>query len=95
MDLETRMRWVEYSKVKDMMLQHTDIPECRWYQIESDGKKRARLNCIRHLLSLIPYKDVIPRALELPPRPPADQHYKRPPRNRYYIVVSDYYSDIE
>ncbi len=94
MDLETRLRWVEYSKTKDMMLQHTDIPECHWYQIESDDKKRARLNCIRHLLGLIPYEDVIPKALELPPRPPPDVHYKRPPRSRH-IVVDDYYSDIE
>lgn len=91
MDLETRQRWVEYSKVKDMMLQHTDIPECRWFQIEADDKLRARLNCLRHLLSMIPYEDVVPKALELPPRPPPDEHYIRPPRDRH-IVIPDYYA---
>lgn len=91
MDLETRKRWVEYSKVKDLMLEHTDIPEARWYQIDSNDKERARLNCIRHLLSLIPYEDVIPKALELSPRPPADEHYVRPPRERH-SVVPDYYA---
>ena len=92
MDLETRKRWVEYSKVKDLMLQHTDIPEARWYQIESEVKQRAQLNCIRHLLSLIPYEDVIPPAIELPPRPPADQHYVRPPREAH-IFLPDFYAD--
>jgi hypothetical protein len=53
---------------------------------------RARLNCIRHLLSMIPYKDVIPKAVKLGPRPPADTHYVRPPRDRH-IVVPDYYAD--
>lgn len=92
MDLETRKRWVEYSKVKDLMLEHTDIPEARWYQIESDVKKRAHLNCIRHLLSLIPYEDVIPPALDLPPRPPPDQDYIRPPRDAH-IFLPDFYAD--
>ncbi len=91
MDLETRNRWVEYSKAKDTMLEHTDIPECRWYQIESDDKPRARLNCIRHILSTIPYKDVIPKATKLGPRPPADTHYIRPPRDRH-IVLPDLYA---
>jgi polyphosphate kinase 2 len=91
-DVETRARWVEYSRVKDLMLQHTDIPEARWYQIEADEKERARLNCIRHLLNMIPYEDVIPRKILLPPRPPADQYYVRPPRDRH-IVVPDYYAE--
>ncbi len=89
-DLETRNRWVEYSKVKDLMLEHTDISEARWYQIESDEKARARLNCIRHLLSIIPYEDVVPKEIELQPRPPADKDYVRPPRERH-IVVPDFY----
>lgn len=93
-DLETRNRWVEYSRAKDIMLEHTDIPEARWYQIESDEKARARLNGIRHLLSMIPYEDVIPRAFELPPRPPADRHYLRPPRD-LHLVVEDYYAEEE
>jgi polyphosphate kinase 2 len=92
MDLETRMRWVEYSKAKDIWLEHTDIPECRWYQIDSNDKRRARLNCIRHLLSVIPYENVIPDVIELPPRPPEDQHYVRPPIDKH-IYVEDYYAD--
>ncbi len=90
MDLETRMRWVEFSKAKDTILEHTDIPECRWYQIESDDKRRARLNCIRHLLDSIPYEDVVPKRVKLPPRPPADAHYVRPPRHRH-LWVDNYY----
>lgn len=90
MDLETRLRWVEYSKVKDLMLQHTDIPEARWYQIEGDDKKRARLNCIRHLLGILPYEDIIPKALELPQRPPPDLHYVRPPRDLHIIIPNHY-----
>ncbi|MCL4248814.1 MAG: polyphosphate kinase 2 [Anaerolineae bacterium] len=89
-DLETRLRWVEYSKVKDIMLEHTDIPEAHWYQIKSDDKRRARLICIRHLLEHIPYEDVIPGALELPPRPPRDKHYVRPPLDRHIILVDPY-----
>ncbi len=92
MDLETRQRWVAYSKVKDMMLQHTDIPECRWYQLEADDKARARLNCLRHLLGMIPYEDVIPKAIKLTPRPPADEHYIRPPRDQH-LIIPDYYPD--
>lgn len=92
MDVESRAKWVEYSKAKDLMLDHTDIPEARWYQIDSDDKKRARLNCIRHILSKIPYEDIIPRKLELPQRPPPDRHYVRPPREKHSIVP-DYYAD--
>lgn len=92
MDLETRKRWVQYSKVKDMMLQNTDIPEARWYQIESDDKERARLNCVRHLLSSIAYEDMVPKAFELPPRPPPDENYVRPPRD-LHIIVPDYYAE--
>ena len=57
MDLESRRRWVEYSRAKDVMFLHTDIKQAPWYVVEADVKKRARLNCIRHLLSLIPYED--------------------------------------
>jgi len=92
MDLESREKWVEYSKAKDMMFEHTDIPEARWYQIEGDDKRRARLNGIRHLLSMIPYKDVTPELVELTPRPPEDTHYERPPRDAH-IIVPEYYGD--
>lgn len=94
MDLKSREMWVEYSKAKDMMFEHTDIPEARWYQIESDDKRRARLNCMRHLLSMIPYEDVTPGLIELPKRPPEDENYVRPPREAH-IVVPDYYADHE
>jgi polyphosphate kinase 2 (PPK2 family) len=92
MDLQSRERWVEYSKAKDIMLEFTDIPESRWYQIESDDKRRARLNCIRHILNQIPYKDNILENVELPPRPLADEHYVRPPREAH-VIVQDYYAD--
>jgi hypothetical protein len=75
-----------------MMFEHTDIPEARWYQIEGDDKRRARLNGIRHLLSMIPYKDVTPELVELTPRPPEDTHYERPPRDAH-IIVPEYYGD--
>jgi polyphosphate kinase 2 len=89
-DIESRSKWVEFSKAKDMMFEHTDTPEARWYQIESDDKRRARLNCMRHLLTMIPYEDVTPPPIDLPPRPPADDRYVRPPRQSH-IIVPDYY----
>lgn len=92
MDLQSRMKWVEYSKAKDMMLEYTDIPEARWYQIDSDDKRRSRLNCMRHLLEQIPYEDVTPKKLKLPERPPDDVHYVRPSRSKH-LVVEDYYRD--
>jgi polyphosphate kinase 2 len=90
MDIESRSKWVEFSKAKDLMFDHTDIPEARWYQIESDDKRRARLNCLHHLLEMIPYEDVTPPPIELPSRPPADLNYARPPRESH-LVVPDYY----
>jgi polyphosphate kinase 2 (PPK2 family) len=78
MDLESRAKWVEYSKAKDTMFAYTDVKQCPWYVVEADDKKRARLNCISHLLSMIPYEDLTPEPLELPPR----RHrgaYVRPP----------------
>lgn len=78
MDLESRKRWVEYSKAKDEMFAHTDVEHAPWYVVNADDKKRARLNCIEHLLSLIPYDDLTPAPIELPPRQEA-QGYVRPP----------------
>jgi polyphosphate kinase 2 len=91
-DLISREKWVEFSKAKDIMLEHTDIPEARWFQIDSDDKRSARLNCIRHILSMIPYEEATPPQVELTPRPPADQNYVRPPRENH-IVIPDYYAD--
>jgi polyphosphate kinase len=85
MDLESRERWVEYSRAKDEMFVHTDIPEAPWYVVEGDDKRRARLNCIAHLLSLVPYEDVLETPLELPPRPP-ESDYQRPPRELFRYV---------
>ncbi|MEV5985283.1 polyphosphate kinase 2 [Streptomyces sp. NPDC052051] len=85
MDLESITRWEAYSRAKDTMLVHTDIPEAPWYVVESDDKRRARLNMIAHLLGSVPYHEVRPPVLELPPRPPATG-YERPPRDRQRYV---------
>src|SRR2546430_9076847 len=68
MDLESRKHWIEYSEAKDRMLAKTDTKKCPWYVVEADNKKTARLNCIAHLLSLIPYQDLSPVEMDLPPR---------------------------
>lgn len=78
MDVQSRARWVEYSKAKDAMFASTDIKQAPWYVVNADDKRRARLNVIRHLLSLIPYEDLTPERIELPPRQP-DGGYVRPP----------------
>jgi polyphosphate kinase 2 len=67
MDVESRNKWVEYSMAKDKMFSYTDTKESPWYVVHADDKKRARLNCIHHLLSLIPYEDLTPKPLKLPP----------------------------
>jgi polyphosphate kinase len=90
MDLESRDRWVEYSQAKDAMLAHTNIPEAPWFTVEADDKKRARLNCINHFLSKIPYVDMTPEPLELPPRKSAPHDYVRPPRNEQFFVPQMY-----
>jgi len=92
-DIEAREKWVEFSKAKDLMFEHTDVPEARWYQVEGDDKRRARLNCIRHILGTIPYTDAIPGPLELTPRPPRDEHYVRPPREAH-VIVQDLYAHL-
>lgn len=78
MDLESRKRWVEYSRAKDDMFRFTDTKQSPWYVVQADDKKRARLNCISHLLSLIPYEDLTPPKMELPPKQ-VDDSYVRPP----------------
>jgi polyphosphate kinase 2 len=86
MDLEARRRWFDYSKAKDVMFAHTDVTESPWWVVEADSKKKARLNCITHLLTQVPYEDVDPPELTLPPRGPADPKYKRPPKNSMRYV---------
>jgi polyphosphate kinase 2 len=78
MDVESRSRWLDYSKAKDDMFAHTDFKQAPWYVVNADDKKRARLNCITHLLSLIPYQDLTPETISLPPRQ-LDTGYVRPP----------------
>ncbi|MEO1351118.1 MAG: polyphosphate kinase 2 [Cyanobacteria bacterium J06635_15] len=90
MDLESRDRWAEYSQAKDTMFAHTNIPEAPWFTVEADDKKRARLNCINHVLSKVPYEDMTPEALELPPRKSAPQDYVRPPLNEQFFVPQVY-----
>jgi polyphosphate kinase len=80
MDLESLARWEDYSRAKDEMFVHTDIPESPWLIVESDDKRRARINMIAHLLSSIPYEKVPPPPLELPPRP-APKGYVRTARS--------------
>ncbi|NGO40888.1 polyphosphate kinase 2 family protein [Streptomyces ureilyticus] len=80
MDLESITRWEAYSRAKDEMLVHTDISEAPWHVVESDDKRRARLNMIAHLLDSVPYHEVPPPVLELPERP-ASTGYERPPRD--------------
>ena len=84
MDLESRARWVDFSRAKDEMFVHTDIPEAPWYVVEGDDKRRARLNCIAHLLTVIPYEDVLEDAIKLPP--PTAEAYERPPRELFHYV---------
>lgn len=78
MDMQSRSRWVEYSKAKDEMFSYTDIKQAPWYVVNADDKMCARLNCMHHLLSLIPYQDLTPEPISLPPRQ-SDQGYIRPP----------------
>jgi polyphosphate kinase len=77
LDLEARRRWVEYSKAKDEMFAYTDTTDSPWWVVNADVKRHARLNCIAHLLSLIPYGDLTPPAIKLPPRQ-KDIGYRRP-----------------
>ena len=81
MDLESITHWEDYSRAKDEMFVHTDIPEAPWHVVESEDKRRARINMIAHLLSTVPYVDVPEPKLTLPPRPPS-QGYVRTPRDR-------------
>ena len=79
MDLQSREKWVEFSKAKDELFKHTDFKQAPWYTVEADNKRRARLNCIAHILSMVPYEDATPPPLNLTPRRPQDDSYVRPP----------------
>lgn len=92
MDLEARAKWVEYSKAKDEMFKYTDIKQAPWYVVNADVKKHARLNCIKHLLSMIPYEDLTPEPIALPPRQ-ADVGYVRPPMSDQTFIPEEYGAD--
>ncbi len=89
MDLKSRDMWEVYSKAKDRMFDYTDIKQAPWYVVNADDKRRARLNCISHILSQIPYEDIMPEPIELPPRQP-NTGYIRPPLNEQTFVPEIY-----
>jgi len=88
MDLQSRSRWVEYSRAKDEMFAHTDTKQVPWYVVNADNKKCARLNVIHHLLSLIPYEDLTPKPMKLPPLDKSK--YIRPPRHEQNFIPEVY-----
>ncbi len=84
-DLESITKWEDYSRAKDEMFVHTDIPEAPWYVVESEDKRRARLNMIAHLLATVPFHEVARPELVLPERPES-KGYQRPPRETMTYV---------
>lgn len=89
MDLKSREKWVEYSKAKDEMFSYTDTKISPWYVVKADSKRKARLNCINHLLSMIDYKDLTPAPIKLPPRD-MSKGYIRPPITDQTFVEEKY-----
>ena len=92
MDIESRNRWVEYSMAKDEMVAHTDSKQAPWYVVNSDVKKHARLNCIRHLLDTVPYEDLTPETITLEQRK-SNSNYVRPPITDQSFVPEQYNED--
>ncbi|WP_372774896.1 polyphosphate kinase 2 [Mangrovibacterium sp.] len=90
MDLESREKWVEYSKAKDEMFKYTDIKQAPWYVVPADNKKLARLNCIHHMLSLIPYESIPSKPIQLPPRKETPSYYVRTPISDQTFVPDRY-----
>ena len=86
MDLESVYRWEDYSRARDEMMTVTDTPKSPWYVVESDSKKRARLNMMAHLLSTLDYTDVPQPKVKLPKAPVHSGTYERPPRHQYNYV---------
>jgi len=89
MDVESRARWMDYSKAKDEMFAHTDIKQAPWWVVRSDNKRRARLNVISHLLSMVPYEDLTPEPIVLPPRQ-KETGYVRPPMEDQTFIPEPY-----
>ncbi len=88
MDLQSRPRWVEYSRAKDEMFAHTDTKQVPWYVVNADNKKCARLNVIHHMLSMIPYEDLTPKPMKLPALDKSK--YVRPPMHEQNFVPEVY-----
>ncbi len=86
MDLQSITRWEDYSRAKDEMFIHTDIPSAPWYTVESEDKKRSRINVIAHLLSTIPYEKIDRPLPKIPDRPTSETGYERPPRSDFRYV---------
>ncbi|MHA1547969.1 MAG: polyphosphate kinase 2 [Alphaproteobacteria bacterium] len=96
MDLESRKRWVEYSKAKDNNFSHTDIKQSPWYVVDADVKKHARLNCITHLLSLFDYEDLTPEPVVLEVRPPQAGYVRPPMEDQTFVAdIAADLSDLE
>ncbi|MBN2614141.1 MAG: polyphosphate kinase 2 [Bacteroidales bacterium] len=93
MDLKSRDKWVEYSKAKDEMFAYTDTKIAPWYVVEADDKKRAHLNTIHHFLSMIPYKELPAKSIELTPRKP-EKGYVRPPMQEQTFVPDMFESNL-
>jgi len=93
MDMESRAKWNEYSKARDAMLAYTDINEAPWYIVQANAKKHARLNCIAHLLTMIPYQDLTPESVEFEPR--EDTDYERPTTEGHNFVPLVYGSKFK
>ncbi len=90
MDMEDRNRWEEYSRAKDEMFQFTDTADSPWWVVDGEHKKSARLNCICHLLSIVPYRDVLQPHEELPPRKAPSERYVRVPMDSQRFVPARY-----
>ena len=91
-DVLSITKWEDYSRAKDTMFVHTDIPEARWFEVDNEDKRRGRINMIHHLLSQIPYEQVERDPIDIPPRP-ASGGYERPPRD-LQNYVPDYAAEV-
>ena len=88
MDLESRRRWEAYTKAKEAMLERTHIPEAPWWVVEAVDKKRARLNCIQHLLTMVPHDEVYRSEVVLPPRVHNPEYHRGPiPKSMYVPAI--------
>jgi polyphosphate kinase 2 len=85
LDLEARKRWVDYSRAKDEMFSRCDLPDTRWWEVEADDKMRCRINCISHLLSIVPYMEQTRPKVKLGPRPVPSAIDRTPKRRLHYV----------